>query len=446
LPKRVVIIGGGFSGLSAGVALAERGYNVRLLERRNHLGGRAYSFIDARTGDVVDNGQHLFMGCYRHTIDFLKKIDRLDRLRFQERPHVDFLDLNHKFSSFSCPPLPSPLHALAGLLGMRGITTGDKLRALNVGRALRTGTRQSPASPSRNGLTVDNWLEGLRQSDRIRERFWHPMSIATLNENPVTASAAMLTKVLQEAFGGGRNATRIGISRVGLSDLYTDGARAFIEERGGTISTGAAVKRLRIERGRVLSVELKSGEEVGGDYFISAVPPKAFNELLPEGPARGEFASLARLESSPIVSVNLWFDRPLIDREFVGLIGTRIQWIFSKDLTLSLEKKSHQIAAIISAAREFVDWTRDELVELALVELSRLLPESRSARLIHSVVVKEREATLAHTVESDHLRPGPTGSISNLILAGDWTDTGLPATIESAVMSGHKAAEIISRL
>ncbi|HVF89448.1 MAG TPA: hydroxysqualene dehydroxylase HpnE, partial [Blastocatellia bacterium] len=361
MPKRVVIIGGGFSGLAAGVALAERGFHVRLLERRNHLGGRAYSFIDSRTGDVVDNGQHLFMGCYRHTIDFLKKIDRLDRLRFQKSPRVDFLDLDHEFSSFSCPPLPSPFHALAGLLGMRGITAGDKLRAFNVGRALRVDGSRRAARPAPGGPTVAHWLEGLSQSSRIRERFWYPMSIATLNENPATASAAMLVKVLQEAFGGGRSATRIGISRVGLSDLYTDGARKFIEDRGGTISTGAAVKRLKIERETVLSVELKDGEEIGGDYFISAVPPKALRELLPEDLRAGEFASLARLESSPIVSVNLWFDRPLIDREFVGLIGTRIQWIFSKDLTLSLEKKSHQIAVIISAARDFVDRTREEL-------------------------------------------------------------------------------------
>jgi len=437
LPKRVVIIGGGFSGLSAGVALAERGFEVRVLERRNHLGGRAYSFIDSRTGDVVDNGQHLFMGCYHHTIAFLKKIDRLDRLRFQDRPRVDFLDLNRRYSSFSCPPLPSPIHALAGLFGMGGITIGDKLRALNVGRAIQ--------SSAKSGGTVAGWLDGLKQSSRIRERFWYPMSIATLNESPDTASARMLIKVLQEAFGGGRENTRIGLSRVGLSDLYTDGAQSFIEARGGTVSTNAAVRRLNIERGKVVSVELKDGAEVSGDYFISAVPPNALHSFLPENLRAGEYAFLTRLESSPIVSINLWFDRPVIDRAFLGLIGTRIQWIFSKDLTLSLEKKSHQIAVIISAARDFVGSTRDELVEMALSELSRLVPETRSAILTHSVIVKEREATLAHTVESDHLRPPPTGSSSNLILAGDWIDTGLPATIESAVLSGHAAAGIICR-
>ncbi|HSE36426.1 MAG TPA: FAD-dependent oxidoreductase, partial [Blastocatellia bacterium] len=159
------------------------------------------------------------------------------------------------------------------------------------------------------------------------------------------------------------------------------------------------------------------------------------------------------LGSSPIVSINLWFDRQIIDREFVGLLGTRCQWLFNKDLiikprltgmpALPGERRSNQVAVIISAARDFVDLTRNELVDMAVDELNELLPSSRGAMLVHSVIVKEREATLSHTVESDSLRLGPRTSISNLILAGDWTDTGLPATIESAVMSGDIAAEII---
>jgi len=165
--------------------------------------------------------------------------------------------------------------------------------------------------------------------------------------------------------------------------------------------------------------------------------------MLPVGLRGGEFAGLEALGSSPIVSINLWFDRPVTDREFVGLIGTRIQWLFNKDAILSNGKGSNHIAIIISAAREFVDWTREALVEMAVEELNQLIPESRSAKLVHSAVVKERDATLAHTVESDSLRPGPRTSISNLILAGDWTATGLPATIESAVLSGHTAARMV---
>ena len=439
MPGRVVIIGGGFAGLTAGVRLSQRGYEVLVLDRRNHLGGRAYSFIDSKTGDVVDNGQHLFMGCYHHTISFLETIGRLDRLMFQARPRVDFLDRTHGFTSFDCPPLPAPLNVLAGLVRMKGLSAGDKLRAFNVGRAIKSNGRFLPDS-----LTVDQWLGELGQSERIRKRFWNPMVIATLNQSPDIASARMLKVVLKEAFGGDSTSANIGISRVGLSDLYTDGAVDFIKSKGGDVQTGAQVQRLIIERGRVFAVELKDGERIEADYFISAVPPSALFAILPDELKNKEFASLESLGSSPIVSINLWFDRPVIDREFVGLIGTRSQWIFNKDLILPSEHQSNQIAVIISAARDYVDWTKSELVEMAIGDLHDLLPESRKAEVLHSVIVKEREATLSHTLETDRFRLGPLTSIPNLILAGDWTDTGLPATIESAVMSGDVAAQAVS--
>jgi squalene-associated FAD-dependent desaturase len=446
MAKRVVIIGGGFAGLAAGVRLSERGCQVLLLERRNHLGGRAYSFTDAKTGDVIDNGQHLFMGCYRHTVAFLETIGRLDRLKFQDRPRVDFLD-RRGFASFDCPPLPAPLHVLAGLLKMKGIGVGDKLRTLKVGGAIKGNGRFSPGA-----VTVDQWLDELGQSARIKQRFWYPMVVATLNQSPDIASARMLRVVLQQAFGGDSTSAQIGISRVGLSDLYTDGASDFIKSRGGDVQTAAQVRRLIVEGGVVIAVEMKDGQRIEGDYFISAVPPRALVEILPDELRNREFEKLGSLGSSPIVSINLWFDRQIIDREFVGLLGTRCQWLFNKDLIIKPqmarmsalpERQSSQVAVIISAARDFVDLAKNELVDIAVSELHELLPNSRGATLIHSVIVKEREATLSHTVESDNLRLGPRTTISNLILAGDWTDTGLPATIESAVLSGDVAADII---
>jgi hydroxysqualene dehydroxylase len=437
--KRVLIIGGGFAGLAAGVELSERGAAVVVLERRGHLGGRAYSFTDQQTGDTVDNGQHLFMGCYRHTIAFLEKIGCLDRLAFQDRPRVDFLDRDHGYTSFECPPLPAPLHAVAGLLRMRGISLGDKLRVANVGRAIQRNGKSGADS-----LTVKEWLRSLGQSERIRERFWYPMAIATLNEDPQVASARMLKVVLKEAFGGGRRATSIGISRVGLSHLYTEGAAAFVQSRGGEVRTGATVERLVIEGKRAVAVELKDGGRVEADAVISAVPHAALSKMLPGELRGGEFAALEKLRAAPIVSINLWFDRGVFDRQFVGLLGTRSQWLFNKNLIVKPSEASNQIAVIISAAHDYVDWTKERLVEMALGELHDLLPESRAAQLLHSRIVKEREATLSHTLESDDLRPGPRTSIENLILAGGWTATGLPDTIESAVLSGHTAADIVA--
>jgi hydroxysqualene dehydroxylase len=434
--QRIVIIGGGFAGLAAGVRLSERGAKVVACERRGHLGGRAYSFLDQQTGDVVDNGQHLFMGCYHHTIAFLEQIGCLDRLMFQDRPRVDFLDRDQGYTSFQCPRLPAPLHAVAGLLKLRGITMGDKLRVARVGRAIQQNGKAGAAA-----LTVSEWLASLGQSERIRERFWYPLAIATLNEDPQVASARMLEVVLKRVFGAGRRASSIGIARVGLSELYTDGAATYIEARGGKVRTSATVERLVIEGKRVVAVELKDGERIEADAVISAVPHTAFLKMLPDE-WRGEFAAIAGLRAAPIVSINLWFDRNIFDRQFVGLIGTRSQWLFNKNLIVKPTEASNQIAVIISAAHAFVDWTKEQLVEMALGELRELLPESRDARLLHSRIVKEREATLSHTLESDDLRPGPRTAIENLILAGGWTATGLPDTIESAVLSGHTAAEI----
>jgi len=437
LTKRVVIIGGGFSGLAAGVSLSEAGFSVTVLERRNHLGGRAYSFVDSKTGDVVDNGQHLFMACYHQTIAFLEKIGCGDRLRFQPSPHVGFLDREHGFTPFDCPPLPAPLHALFGLAKMKGLTLGDKLRTLKLAKGLRPGVN------GHSGKTVSEWLKSLGQSERIRTRFWNPMAVATLNEDPDIASAKMMKRVLELAFGGSRSDSAIGMARVGLSELYVDGARDFIESRGGTVQTNADVRRLLIEGNRVTGYALKSGATGASDFLISAVPPEPFFQMLPPEHRTGEFTGAGQLRSSPIVSMNLWFDRPVIDHEFVGLLGTNVQWLFNKDLILSGGNRSNHVALVISAARGYTDWTKTQLIEMALDELRSVLPRSKDAAVVHSRVIKERSATLSHTLASDHLRPKARTRLANLFLAGDWTDTGLPATIESAVVSGNLAAELV---
>jgi hydroxysqualene dehydroxylase len=439
LSTRVVIIGGGFAGLTAGVYLSERGFAVTLLERRNHLGGRAYSFPDSTTGDSVDNGQHLFMGCYANTIDFLKKIGGLEKLRFQEHTRIDFLDAKSGLDSFACPALPAPFHVLAGLFKLKGLTVGDKLRAFNLGSTLRGKAKTNGA------LTVSDWLKKLKQSDNINERFWRPMVVATLNESPDVASARMLITVLQEAFGGRREASAIGISTVGLSDLYTEQAKAFIESHGGEIRTFARVNKILLHERKVTAVALKSGERLEADYLISTTPPNVLAEMLDDELRETDFSYLEKLHSSAIVSINLWFDRPVTDCQFIGLIGTEIQWLFNKDAISVKSKKSNHLALVISAANQYVNRTKHQLVDLALRDLHKLIPQSLEAKLLHSTIVKERDATISHTVESDTLRPTAQTSIANFILAGDWTNTGLPATIESAVLSGKIAAEIIAQ-
>jgi hydroxysqualene dehydroxylase len=233
-PRRpVLIIGGGFAGLAAAVDLAEAGRRVLLLERRSFLGGRAYSFTDKTTGDTIDNGQHLMMGCYHRTFRFLEKIGSLDKLKFQPNPQVDFLQEEANGSvtraSFKCPRLPAPLHLLGGLARLKTIGWGDRLRALGVGLAVRMldGHRDRLAE-----ITVREWLDSLGQSERIQLRFWGPMALATLNEAPEVASADMFARVIELGFLRTKSDSAMVISRVGLSDLYTRQAQGFIEDRG----------------------------------------------------------------------------------------------------------------------------------------------------------------------------------------------------------------------
>ncbi len=442
LPLPVLIIGGGLAGLAAAVELAEQGKRVLLLERRSFLGGRAYSFTDQTTGDTIDNGQHLLMGCYHHTLDFLAKIGALSKLKIQAYPRVDFLSEGGALASFRCPPVPAPLHLLAGLARLQTIGWRDRLGALRVGWALRrlNGDRERLAE-----LTVRDWLNELGQSQQIQRRFWDLVALATLNELPERASADMFARVLEQAFMQARRDSTMIIPRVSLSELYTANARRFIEERGGLVRLNAEVAQIRFERHRAVGVVLRSGEQLPAEAIISAVPYFALKKLIaPEVVAACEsLQSLDRLQSSPIVSINLWYEEPITELEFVGLLDSPIDWVFNKNAILGLPHRQQHLALVTSGAYELAGLPKERLVELAVSELKRFFPSARKLQPIHYFVVKERDATLSHTVGVTRLRPAQRTSLSNFFLAGDWTATGLPATIEGAVWSGQECARAI---
>jgi hydroxysqualene dehydroxylase len=440
----IVILGGGFAGLAAAVDLAERGRRVLLLERRAFLGGRAYSFIDRTTGDVVDNGQHLLMGCYHHTLNFLGKIGALAKLKFQANPRVDFLHEHEGHASFQCPNLPAPLHLLAGLARLQSIGWEDRLRALRVGVALQrlNGNRAALAD-----LTVREWLTQLGQSERMQRRFWDIIALATLNEAPELASADMFARVLDQAFLHTKRDSTMVISRVGLSDLYTNDARAFIEARGGAIRLNAEVGSIDFDSQRAVGVTLRNGERIAAETIISAVPYFALRRMLaPELIARSpSLRHLPAFKSAPIVSINLWYDRPVTELEFVGLLDSPVEWVFNKNAIAGNFNSARQhLALVISGAHTAAKQTKEELIALATNEMARFFPASRQAQLLHAFIVREHDATLSHTVGLARLRPPQRTEFDNFFLAGDWTATGLPPTIEGAVWSGQECARLIA--
>jgi squalene-associated FAD-dependent desaturase len=437
--RDVLVIGGGLAGLAAAVELAQAGAEVTLIEARPHLGGRAFSFADRTTGDLVDNGQHLMMGCYHHTFRFLKLIGSFDLLKFQPALHLTFLEAGGEPLTLHCPPAPWPWGLLLGLGRMPGLSPGDRLRMLAVGRDLLSSSPQGRA-----GLTVAAWLSARGQTARTRRVFWDPLTLATLNESPTVAGAEYLATVLRRAFLAGPDASRLVIPGVGLSQLYTQQARAFIEVRGGQVRLRKVATGLQIGAGKVSGVRLRGGELLRAGAVVSAIPYDALARLLP--PGSGELASLAdsrkRFRPSPIISIHLWLDRAVTGLEFAGLLGTKVQWLFNKRLIW--QDKGDYLSLVISAAGELLELRREELVEMALGELRELLPEARQATLRHALVVKERAATFSPAVGCEAYRPGPATPLENFFLAGDWTATGLPATIEGAVQSGQVCADLIS--
>ena len=432
-----LIIGGGFAGLAAGVALAEAGKRVYLLEQKPHLGGRARSFHDPTTGSIVDNGQHLFMGCYHSTIQFLKTIGTLDRLHFQPRLAVPFLDRDGRLTRLDCPDWPAPWHLLAGVALSKSFSFKQKMEVLRLGKNLRSGGQESAPTTAEN---VTAWLSRRGQSPGLQRNFWDLLCIAAMNEDPHIASAQLFEHVLRLALFSSPADSRLGIARVGLSECYTAAATAYIEAHGGRVQTGRSVKQLMIANGVCRGVDLGAGGTVEGVPVISAVPWQQLPVILPSDLLRTEpfFAGALALRPAPIISINLWFDAPITDLEFVGLRGTTIQWLFDKSRILSAN--DHYVSLVLSGAHEHVSRSKEELLAVALRELGEVLPGARKAKLLHSLVIKERFATFSPSPEAEPLRPRARTPVRGLFLAGDWTATGLPATIEGAVQSGYTAA------
>lgn len=443
--KHVAIIGGGFAGLAAGVALAERGVRVTLLESRPRLGGRAYSFRDDATGTVVDNGQHAMMGCYTETLAFLARIGAAAKVFRQANLCVEMRHPQRGSGAIAFPALPSPLHAMAGILGYGLLSRGERLRALVAGTRLMVMHRRRDAALSRR--TVAEVLTALGESAHARETFWYPVAIATLNEQPEVAVAGPFAEVLARAFFGSRAASQFVLPNVGLSELYTEDARRFIEERGGAVELKAIVTGLELQDGRVHAVRLRDGRTVAGDAVISAVPPRALGPLLPSALAEDAWLrGVAELPTVPIVSVHLWFDRPVLETDFVGLLGTTTQFAFNRSrLTGEANGSGRQaVSAVVSAGRDVVEWDTAHIADTAVADLRALLPGARAAKLLRVVVVKERHATISLTPAVEQRRPPALTAIENFVLAGDWIQTGLPATIESAVVSGNRAAALVA--
>ena len=436
---RVVVIGGGLAGLAAACDLAQAGLPVTVLERRPFLGGRAYSFLDGRSGQEADNGQHVFLRCCREYMAFLERLGVLGHTRLQRRLRLPVIDKLTGTSVLRAGRAPPPLHLLGSFLRYRPLSLGEKL--LTAYALFRLNGLDRSRHPELDQVPFAEWLRAHGQTRHIMRVFWDLIVRPTLNEELDAVSTDLAAMVFQVGFLRDAEASAIGYSQVGLSTLVEGAAREFLAAWGGEVRTGTAARGLALSGGRVTGVALEGGETLPAEAVVSAVPPDALLALLPPALA-GEpfFRRLGQFRFSPIVNVHLWYERPVMRHEFAAFLNSSLQWLFNKTQMWGRPGPVQQLDISLSAAHLWAEWPGRDLIEVMSKEVAAFFPRARTTALAYALVVKQPQATFSPRPGVRRLRPGPVAPLPGLFLAGDWTDTGWPATMESAVRSGRAAA------
>jgi squalene-associated FAD-dependent desaturase len=424
----VVVCGGGLAGIAAACEASLLGADVTLVERRPFLGGKAYSFVDDDTGVEVDNGQHVFLGCCTAYIALLKLIGAYGDTTLQAALDAPVRDRNGRTGGLRASPLPAPLHLGPSFAAYPLLSAKEKAAGM---RALLTlGTLRDSQRDTLDDVTFAEWLIAHGQSPGAIARFWDLIVLPTCNDRSERVSAALAAFVFQEGFFRTRRGSAIGWSRVGLTRLVDPPARRFLEGRGARIVTGRGVARAGTGQ-----VELTDGEGMPADAVVLALPPDRARVVcpaaVPDDPGLG---------SSPIVNVHVWYDRPVMQGLFTAVVDSPAQWVFNRTAMANQATGGQHLAVSISGARREVVQPKDHLIESIVEELAHLFPAARAAHVQRAACIKEPDATFAAAPGQASRRPAPRTQVPGVVLAGAWTDTGWPATMEGAVRSGMLAA------
>ena len=428
-----MIVGGGLAGLAAATALAPRGFQLAILEARNRLGGRASSFQDGASNQLIDACQHVSMGCctiFRH---FCRTVGIAHWLRPQ--PCLYFMTPDRRVSRFRADAWPAPLHLARSFLGAHFLTPGEKFR-------IAWGLHCLKKADDAHDPPFLDWLQQHRQTPRTVEHFWGLVLTSALNETPDRIGLRYARKVFMDGFLRHPRGFVVELPEVPLGRLYGEELRAWMMEHQVELRFNGAVKTVEVIGNRVERLLLRNGELVQADWYILAVPFDRLLDLLPgEVINRHEyFTKIRQLQTSPITSVHLWFDRSITSLPHVVLVGCVGQWLFNRG---EVAPGEHYAQVVVSAAREYRSLGHAEMQQRLVEELKRLFPSAQSATLLRARVVTEQTATFSAVPGVDQWRPTQSSPLDNLFLAGDWTATGWPATMEGAVRSGYLAAETL---
>ncbi len=433
--KRVVIVGGGLAGLAAATALAPRGFQIDLFESRPRLGGRASSFHDLASDGLVDTCQHVSMGCCTNLAHFCRTLG-IDHFLEPQRS-LYFLTPDGRVSTFQSDKIPAPFHLTRSFLSAHHLSLGDKLRiAWGLFALLRQNNDED--------LPFTEWLQKHGQTQRTVDRFWGLVLVSALNESPERIGLRYARKVFLDGFLRHRRGFEVELPTVPLGRLYGEELAKWLERFEVNLHFQRGAKRLHVVEGRVHWLELRSEERIDADFYVSAMPFDRLLDTLSDATVEENdyFKRLKELETSPITSVHVWFDRPILELPHVVLVDCIGQWIFNRGETAPGQ---HYVQVVVSAARQFRGLGHEEVQHRVLQELRDLFANARVAQLLRARVVTEHAATFSVVPGVDRLRPNQKSPIENLFVAGDWTDTGWPATMEGAVRSGYLAAEALVR-
>ena len=424
---KCLIIGGGFAGLSAASFLAGKGIKVHLLEASPKLGGRAYSFIHKNKNDVIDNGQHILMGCYKNTIEFLKLIGAENNISFQKNLKVNFVERNGGIHKLDASTLFYPFNLLKGILNYSAIKFSERLSILRLFLKLIF------INPLKyENYSVEEWLKSENQNERIIKSLWEILVVGTLNTTAQKASAEIFIKILKVIFFTGNESSVIVLPETGLSEMYCENSKNFIENNGGIVSFPERVTGLEIENNEVKKVITNKDMYSDFDFVISTVPFHSFRKIISEPELLNEHK--IDMEYSPILTVHLWLNENPFNEKFYGLIDSKVHWLFNHGKHITL---------VTSAADEFIEKKDEEIIEIIYSQIENYFPIFYRTFVAEFLIIKEKRATFIPTVESTKLRRKLKFQYKNLFVAGDWVNTDLPSTIESAVLSGRKAADSV---
>lgn len=418
----IVVIGGGLAGLAAAAALGGDGHDVEILEAKPFPGGRAASYeIPGLGADAsIDNCQHILLRCCVNLLDFYRRLGVEDAIEFHSR--INFIEPGGRISTMEAGALPAPLHFTGSFASLKFLSLADKLA---IARALLALRSERLRRTDLDAISMLDWLREKRQTPGAIERFWHPVLVSAINEDLGRMAAAHGFQVFWLGFMASKTSYQMGIPKVPLSQLYSE--RNWASMPGVEFRFRSAITAIRAAGSRITGIE-SGGETLTADHYVSALPSDRLALLAPE-----LGIEWSRFEPSPITGIHLWFDRPVTALPHGSLLDRTIQWFFNK-------RDGRYLQLVVSASHSLTKLSKNDIVALALRELAEFLPGVSQATLLEAHVVKEMKATFSAAPGLEAHRPGPGTVYENLSLAGDWTRSGWPSTMEGAVRSGYIAA------